>query len=377
MDVNVTIFPELLSERNDTNATKSLKSLVPTESTIQFTLGVVGNFSAMFVLLKHAKEHKWKTFYRLVAALVLTDLFGILTTSPVVFALYENKFRWPNLWLCDYMSFMMIFASMATMFIVAAMSLDRFIAVYCPFFYGKMMKKRRIHVMTAGMWIAAGMIAILPVLGFGHNVKHWPYSWCFFDYFGRHVSDVLYSIFYATIGLIVIVMTTTFNGLVIVRLARGQYTVIRRGSMKGNRQNNRRNEIFIMVFLIAILLTFAICWTPIMIRIYINTSGRHQHDFRADILALRFASWNQILDPWIYILLRKDMLVRFLRLIGRKDAESSSSKPHDSTSESCTYDKNKMVDFQDSPTLARENIKTRTPLNNSTDSNQHLLLKHL
>ena len=138
---------------NATNVTKSLKLLVPTSSAIQFTLGVLGNLIAMFVLLKNANEHKWRTFYRLVASLVITDLCGILTTSPVTFVMYVTKFKWPNDWLCDYMSLLMIFASMATMFIVAAMSLDRFVAVCYPFYYGSFMKTRRTNCTTAGLWI--------------------------------------------------------------------------------------------------------------------------------------------------------------------------------------------------------------------------------
>ena len=250
---------------NITNATKSLKLPAPTSSAIQFTLGVLGNLIAMFVLLKHANEHKWRTFYRLVASLVITDLFGILTTSPVAFVMYATKFKWPNDWLCDYMSFMMIFASMATMFIVAAMSLDRFVAVCYPFYYGSLMKKRRIHCMTAGLWIAAFVIATLPLLGFGHNTKHWPYSWCFFDYFGRNSSDRVYAAFYATIGLMVISFTTIMNSLVILALFKGNRSMIRRGSQVSGKFKSRRNDIFIMIFLVAILLTFSICWTPLMV----------------------------------------------------------------------------------------------------------------
>lgn len=33
------------------------------------------------------------------------------------------------------------------------------------------------------------------------------------------------------------------------------------------------------------------------------------------LLALRLASWNQILDPWVYILLRRAVLRRILQLL--------------------------------------------------------------
>uniref|UniRef100_A0A8W8N854 Uncharacterized protein n=1 Tax=Magallana gigas TaxID=29159 RepID=A0A8W8N854_MAGGI len=47
----------------------------------------------------------------------------------------------------------------------------------------------------------------------------------------------------------------------------------------------------------------------VRIRVLINTSGARPN-YKTDLLALRMASWNQILDPWLYILLRKEMLTR-------------------------------------------------------------------
>lgn len=45
------------------------------------------------------------------------------------------------------------------------------------------------------------------------------------------------------------------------------------------------------------------------------------------LLALRLASWNQILDPWVYILLRRAVLRRILQLLhpGRVMFTASSS----------------------------------------------------
>lgn len=47
----------------------------------------------------------------------------------------------------------------------------------------------------------------------------------------------------------------------------------------------------------------------LQIRVLINTSGARPN-YKTDLLALRMASWNQILDPWLYILLRKEILTR-------------------------------------------------------------------
>lgn len=41
---------------------------------------------------------------------------------------------------------------------------------------------------------------------------------------------------------------------------------------------------------------------------YISAGG--QPDYRSDLMAIRFASFNPILDPWVYILCRKNLLLK-------------------------------------------------------------------
>nr|KAF6272872.1 prostaglandin E receptor 1 [Myotis myotis] len=41
-------------------------------------------------------------------------------------------------------------------------------------------------------------------------------------------------------------------------------------------------------------------------------------------MAVRLASWNQILDPWVYILLRQAVLRQLLRLLPRRPGAKGS-----------------------------------------------------
>ena len=51
------------------------------------------------------------------------------------------------------------------------------------------------------------------------------------------------------------------------------------------------------------------------IRIIINQANFKQIDVKADLHALRLASLNQILDPWIYILFRKELFLRTFQVL--------------------------------------------------------------
>ncbi|XP_060077480.1 prostaglandin E2 receptor EP4 subtype-like [Ylistrum balloti] len=294
------------------------RKVSPASTAVQFTFGVIGNLLAIFVLVRSAKSHKWRVFYRLVGALAVTDLFGIVATSPVAFIVYANNLKWVGGQpLCDYLSFMLIFAGLATVFIVAAMSLDRFVAVWFPYSYNVTMKKASlVNLAVVSLWVVSISIAFLPLIGLGQNVLQFPGTWCFFNFFGTNIRDKFFAYFYATIGIIMIFLTAVLNSLVIFMLGKAnrQSGIRRKTSSVGSRSGrSRRNDVFIMIFLVVLMVVFATCWTPLMVRVIINQSGAYPVDNMSDLMAVRLASINQILDPWVYILFRKEFLNKLLQ----------------------------------------------------------------
>lgn len=270
---NFTLNSSNLTNGSFTNVTVTPKGrkITPVSTATQFTFGVIGNILAIVVLVRSAKSHKWRVFYRLVGALAVTDLFGIVATSPVAFIVYANNLKWVGGQpLCDYLSFMLIFAGLATVFIVAAMSFDRFMAVWFPYAYNATMKKESlVNLGVLSLWVVSFFIACLPLIGLGHNVLQFPGTWCFFDFFGTNINDKLFAYFYATVGIIMILMTAILNSLVIVMLAKAnrQHSIRRKASSSssGRGGKSRRNDIFIMIFLVVLMVVFATCWTPLMV----------------------------------------------------------------------------------------------------------------
>ena len=111
------------------NQTKVWESAVP--PALQFALGVVANLIALGLLVKSAKYHKWKPFYRLVGGLALTDGGGILLVYPTVMVRYATDFTYdyPET-LCNYSSFIFLLLFTSSAMIVCAMSFDRFLQLF-------------------------------------------------------------------------------------------------------------------------------------------------------------------------------------------------------------------------------------------------------
>ncbi|XP_034386722.1 thromboxane A2 receptor isoform X4 [Cyclopterus lumpus] len=75
-------------------------------------------------------------------------------------------------------------------------------------------------------------------------------------------------------------------------------------------QRRRDHEVEMMVQLILIMVIASICWCPLLVFIAQTVLSGGPLRIKYLLLWLRFATWNQILDPWVYILFRRAILKR-------------------------------------------------------------------
>jgi len=236
-----------------------------------FLFGAIGNILAIIVLIYSSKRHKWGTFYRLVGALAVSDFIGIVGPLPISLAAYSNNKKWiGGQPVCDLMSFFFIFAGLTSASLAGAMSLDRFLAVRKPHFYCRYVSKPRVNIMIAMLFVFAFIVACLPLIGINRNVKQYPGTWCFFDFFATEAKDKFFSFFYASLGTIVIVLMIVLNTVVMIEL--GKRCKKARERRRTDRQDDkvtRRsvNDVYNMVFLVVLMTVFTICWVPLMVTV--------------------------------------------------------------------------------------------------------------
>ncbi|RUS88828.1 hypothetical protein EGW08_003373, partial [Elysia chlorotica] len=204
----------------------------------------------------------------------------------------------------------------------------------------------------AAVWVYSGLVAILPVLGVGRNQAQWPQTWCFFDYRSTHIGGQIISYFYTTTNLLAIVVTIVLNLTVIrhvwsMRTSRLHATFRRSSSRTQAGQevssggSGPDSEMRMVVFLMAIIVVFSVCYAPLMVRILMNqmlNAGREIPEGgvqdQLDLWSLRLACLNQILDPWVYIISRvtccksqRDSAREPLRSISQARSMTPSSTP--------------------------------------------------
>ncbi|KAL6113993.1 ptger4 [Pungitius sinensis] len=314
------------------NQSMTGRTMVPTIPSVMFIFGVVGNVIAIVVLCKSRKEQKESTFYTLVCGLAVTDLLGTLLASPVTIATYV-KGSWPGEDpLCQYFGFTLLFFSLAGLSIICAMSVERYIAINHAYFYNDYVDQKLAGLTLLAIYISNALFCALPIVGFGQVKKQYPQTWCFLEWRSNQTSDAAYSYMYAGFSSLLILATVVCNVLVCAALIRMHRRFVRRTSLGTDLGRDvdppRRArsfgrlagaEIQMVILLICTSAVVLICSIPLVAQVFLNqlykTPVELRLDKNPDLRAIRFASFNPILDPWIYILLRKAVLLKLIEKI--------------------------------------------------------------
>ncbi|XP_044218548.1 thromboxane A2 receptor isoform X1 [Thunnus albacares] len=278
-------------------------------SSIFSFLGLTSNLIAFVVLIKsfrrtHSRSRSF--FLIFLGGLVVTDFMGLLVTGSIVVSFHVTHFNWrqidPNCHFCNFMGMSMVFYGLCPLLLGAAMAVERFIGINLPFARSTSMPKGRTVSMVLMVWLIAGCIALLPLLGVGSYHMQIPGSWCFFN-ISSEGNDLAFSLLFSLVGLMSIAVSFLLNTVSVV-------TLIKVCCGQDSTQRRRDHEVEMMLQLILIMVIASICWCPLLIFIAQTVLSRGHLQVKYLLLWLRFATWNQILDPWVYILFRRAVLQR-------------------------------------------------------------------
>lgn len=302
----------------------------PITSAVMFSSGVLGNIVAL-VLLELRRKRTSPSLYRsLVTALLMTDLLGSISVSPIVLTSYAWNISLVGMnssgGLCSYFGFSMTFLSLSTLAILCALALERYISIGHPYFYERHLSKRSGYITIPLIYLGSILFCVVPFFGFGQYVQYCPGTWCFLEMSPNQGKDQVYIVLYASFILIMMFSTVACNISVIIHLVRMHRRRKRRRRAVSAHTRYRRSlstteEVEHLLPLTIITVVYICCTFPLVLQVYIKLIGKiERHE--ADLSALRLLSCHTILNPWVFIFLRPTIL----RVIWRK-----LRKPHKST----------------------------------------------
>ncbi|XP_046892878.1 thromboxane A2 receptor isoform X2 [Hypomesus transpacificus] len=288
------------------------------------TLGLGSNLIALVVLLnsfQRTHSRSRSSFLIFLCGLVVTDFMGLLVTGVIVVTFYVTHFNWrqldPHCHFCNFMGMSMVFYGLCPLLLGASMAVERFVGINRPFARTASMSKSRAASMVMMVWALAGSVALLPLSGVGSYHMQFPGSWCFLN-ISSEGSDLLFSLLFSAVGLLSLGVSFVLNTISVV-------TLVKVCCGQDGAQRRRDYEVEMMVQLILIMVIASICWCPLLVYCLTRALSAAPVEPQSVLTFLRFATCNQICDPWIYILCQESKLRCLLRRLCCREPDSKSA----------------------------------------------------
>ncbi|KAG9330615.1 hypothetical protein JZ751_023699 [Albula glossodonta] len=330
-------------------------------------------------------------FLLLTGALLLTDLAGHLIPGALALHLARGGQGWAGkgTWLCQVFGACMVFFGLCPLLLGGAMAVERCLGITRPLLHAAVVTAGHARRAVALLASLAMLLALLPLVAVGSYTPQFPGTWCFLPvHMPPSAADAGLVLAFSGLGLAALALSLLCNslsGLALLQARLGPSGAQPgRGPWVGCGHHGDRArlplpsppralDVEMMGQLAGITLVSCVCWTPFLVReggrergtregeeegmgwrerqgwergvcergrVFISVSvgrfysgsdraaGARPYE-RQVLLGLRLASWNQILDPWVYILLRRAVLRRVFRLL--QPQRSSFTHTHSSS----------------------------------------------
>ncbi|KAM8764276.1 thromboxane A2 receptor [Rhynchonycteris naso] len=282
-------------------------------------VGLASNLLALSVLAgaRQGSSPMRSSFLTFLCGLVLTDFLGLLITGAIVVSQHAVLFDWravdPSCRLCHFMGVVMIFFGLSPLLLGATMASERYLGITRPFSRPTAVSQRRAWTTMGLVWATALALGLLPLLGLGRYTVQYPGSWCFLT-MGPEPGDVTFGLLFVLLGGFSVGLSFLLNTISVATLCHVYH------GQEAAQQRPRDSEVEMMAQLLGIMVVASVCWMPLLVFIAqtllrtppaMSSTGQLSRATEQQLLIyLRVATWNQILDPWVYILFRRAVIRR-------------------------------------------------------------------
>lgn len=328
---NASSFPATPSSFLATNCTMNgtLPKSSPIVASLSMTLGILFNIVALIILAKAYNRFRRRskaTFLLFATSLVATDLAGHVINGALVMRRYSDNTTYSTTDTdasCLFLGGCMVFFGLCPLFMGCAMAAERCLGVTKPLLHAQLVTTARTKIALVLIWLLALCVALLPFFSLGTYTYQYPGTWCFIRVTeGTEGTDLAFVILFS--GLALSSLTSAFVCNTISGI-----TLVKARLKKNNCSKSRStgsNDTEMVVQLVGIMVTSCMCWSPLLVfglmsavRSYSKTLCSDIDTYRSlMVTGVRMAACNQILDPWVYILLRRAILRKIYRITKRQ-----------------------------------------------------------
>ncbi|KAK8746537.1 hypothetical protein OTU49_017072 [Cherax quadricarinatus] len=273
--------------------------------------GVTGQVCALcYLYFSSSRRHNARTvFYVFLCTLIWTDFVGkMLTTPPAIISYAAGHFVGGKS-MCNYHGFTMVLFSLLTHFTVSAMAVERLLGICHGYFYSRNVTPSRSRFLIVCIWVFCTVFSLLPLFNIGELFLQYPGTWCFANiHLCSATAPLRHRLYTTLLGVITItnlLLIVACNVIVVGSLLRMRVSrKLPSGlSQPHHTRNQSDHELQMVVVLVVITCVFVVSWAPLDIVIVSNQLWQHHQeakDHMYELVAVRLASINQIVDPWMF-----------------------------------------------------------------------------
>ncbi|KAM6965881.1 prostaglandin E2 receptor EP1 subtype-like [Tautogolabrus adspersus] len=313
----------------------------PTAAGLTMTLGILFNVVALVILAKAYNRFRRRskaTFLLFASSLVATDLAGHVINGALVLSKYSSgtgsradpatscgiDHANPDA-SCLFLGGCMVFFGLCPLFLGCGMAAERCLGITKPLLHARLVTTARTKMALTLIWLLALCVALLPYFSLGAYTYQHPWTWCFIRVMENTVlEDLVFVVLFSGLALSSLASAFVCNTISGITLVRARLK--RSCSQRHSGRSARSHDTEMVVQLVGIMVTSCICWCPLLIfglmsaiRSYSGSLGSDIATYRnLMVTGVRMATCNQILDPWVYILLRRAILRKIYRITKRQ-----------------------------------------------------------
>ncbi|KAM8974531.1 prostaglandin E2 receptor EP1 subtype [Pelodytes ibericus] len=293
------------------SSSSSSSPLVPS---LSMAFGASSNALGLWILARaysHSRRLRRSRaqFLLLASGLLTTDLAGHLITGSFVLWLYSYG-GIPAAG-CQFLGGCMVFFGLSPLLLGLLMACERCLGLTKPLWHSSVVTQTRARISLALVWAVALLVSILPFMGYGVYGLQPSRTWCFLQ------EPASFCLLFSGLGLSSLTAALVCNVIVGGTLLKARLLRASGENRRRRRRGARSHDLEMVVQLLAITLVSCICWSPLLVSVMMLHTGSSLPHSGWLLFTVRLASCNQILDPWVYILLRRSMLHRLCAIFVR------------------------------------------------------------
>ncbi|XP_062587030.1 prostaglandin E2 receptor EP3 subtype-like [Saccostrea cucullata] len=266
----------------------------------------------MILVWINRRDHRWSSFYKMFAALALTDFLGVLLTYPFAIMRYISDFTYCfPIKICESISFVMVDAHLAAALLICALSFDRLLVLINPYHYRSRDLGRRYVVVIIAIWLFSSVFSMLQLVGVGKAELYFPGSWCYFDFVKPSIGSLFSAYFYSVVSFSIILITVVVNVFTMWKIC---HDPAAKGTLLDSSLVSGYYDSHVIVFIIAVTISFVATCTPLIVDIFLHALELRTENNDLEMWFERLTFLNAIIDPWLYIVLRKESIRRIILL---------------------------------------------------------------